>query len=58
MKEEHSSLCRVQKNLSDIYGFRAWDHKNLVGLLNFIRRYHSVELRQFLDEYDEMLMGN
>jgi len=38
--------------------FEVWHPKNLVDFLNFILQYHPVELKQFLDEYNEVLMGN
>lgn len=38
--------------------FKEWHKDNLVQLLEFIDRYHSLYLTQFMNEYDEMLRGN
>ena len=45
--------------MSDMHQrFEVWHPKNLVKLWKFIARYHPEELKRFLLEYDEMLMGN
>ena len=53
-----NSLVGLQTKMKIPLEFEVWHPKALVGLLNFILRYHPEELRQFLDEYDEMLRGN